>query len=164
MAPSANWETKRWNGEKFAAVARHFLERGDAVALVGAGSEREACAAVAALAPGAANVAGETTLTELAALIRRARLVVSNDSGPMHLAVALGRPVVSVFGPTDEIWAGPYRRPEAVVRTPLPCAPCYLRKLEKCPNGHACMHDVPASMVIERAEQILAHHGAGAAL
>lgn len=164
MAPSANWETKRWNGEKFAAVARHFIERGSAVALVGAGNEREACAAVAALAPGAKNLAGETTLTELAALIRRARLCVTNDSGPMHLAVALGRPVVSVFGPTDEIWAGPYRRPEAVVRTPLACAPCYLRKLERCPNGHACMHDVPASAVIERAEQILAHHGAAAAL
>ncbi len=164
MAPSANWETKRWNGEKFSAVARHFLGRGDTVALVGAGNEREACAAVAALAPGATNLAGETTLTELAALIRRARLCVTNDSGPMHLAVALGRPVVSVFGPTDEIWAGPYRRPEAVVRAPLPCAPCYLRKLERCPNGHACMHDVPASTVIERAEQILKQHGAAAAL
>jgi predicted lipopolysaccharide heptosyltransferase III len=164
MAPSANWETKRWNGEKFAAVARHFLDRGCAVALVGAGNEREACAVVAALAPGAKNLAGETTLTELAALVRRARLVVSNDSGPMHLAVALGRPVVSIFGPTDEVWAGPYRRPEAVVRTPLPCAPCYLRKLAKCPNGHACMHDVPASAVIERAEQILAQRSTAAAL
>ncbi len=164
MAPSANWETKRWTGEKFAAVARHFLDRGCAVALVGAGGERGACAAVAALAPRAKNLAGETTLTELAALIRRARLIVSNDSGPMHMAVALGRPVVSVFGPTDEIWAGPSRRPEAVVRTPLSCAPCYLRKLSKCPNGHACMHDVPASTVIERAEQILAHHAAPAAL
>ena len=155
MAPGANWETKRWNAEKFAAVARHFLERGAAVALVGTGTERADCAGVAALAPGAVNLAGETSLTGLAALIRRARLCITNDSGPMHLAVALGIPVVSVFGPTDEIWAGPYRQPEAVVRAALACAPCYLRRLSRCPNAHACMHDVPADTVIARAEGML---------
>ena len=64
---------------------------------------------IAKLSPGTVNLAGETTLSELAALIRRATICVTNDSGPMHLAVALDRPVVSVFGPTDPVWAGPYR-------------------------------------------------------
>ena len=80
----------------------------------------------------------------------------TNDSGPMHLAVALDRPVVSVFGPTDPIWAGPYRRNGAVLRVDLPCSPCYLRRLSECPHGHACMKDVSAGAVIERADGILA--------
>jgi ADP-heptose:LPS heptosyltransferase len=108
------------------------------------------------LAPGAVNLAGETTLPELAALIGRAAICVGNDSGPMHLAVALDRPVVSVFGPTDPVWAGPYRRPGAVLRAALPCSPCYLRELRRCNFGHACMKDVTASAVIERVEVILA--------
>ena len=109
-----------------------------------------------ALAPGAIDLAGETTLSELAALIRRTTICVTNDSGPMHLAVALDRPVVAIFGPTDTVWAGPYRRDGAVLRAELPCTPCYLRELRRCNFGHACMQDVSAGAVIERAEGILA--------
>jgi len=74
----------------------------------------------------------------------------------MHLAVALDRPVVSVFGPTDPIWAGPYRRSDAVLRADLPCSPCYLRQLSRCVHGHACMQNVSAGAVIARLEAILA--------
>lgn len=156
IAPGTNWETKQWRGDGFAEVARHFLKNSCAVALIGSDRERETCEAVARLAPGAVNLAGETTLSELAALICRASICVTNDSGPMHLAVALDRPVVSVFGPTDPIWAGPYRRNGAVLRVDLPCSPCYLRRLSECPHGHACMKDVSAGAVIERADGILA--------
>ncbi len=92
----------------------------------------------------------------LRALIRRATICVTNDSGPMHLAVALDRPVVSVFGPTDPVWAGPYRRDGAVLRAELPCSPCYLRELSRCTHGHACMVNVTAGAVIERVESIVA--------
>jgi heptosyltransferase I len=156
MAPGTNWETKQWRSDGFAEVARHFLEKKFAVVLIGSDREHALCAAVAELAPGAINLAGETTLPELAALIRHGTICVSNDSGPMHLAVALDRPVVAVFGPTDPIWAGPYRRDTAVLRADLPCSPCYLRQLSRCTHGHACMKDVSASAVIERAEKILA--------
>ena len=156
MAPGTNWDTKQWRVAGFADVARNFLQKGNAVALIGSERERAVCDEVAQLAPGAINLAGETTLDELAALIRRATVCVSNDSGPMHLAVALDRPVVSVFGPTDPVWAGPYRRDGAVLRADLPCSPCYLRQLSRCMHGHACMHDVSASAVIERVEGILA--------
>jgi ADP-heptose:LPS heptosyltransferase len=81
---------------------------------------------------------------------------VTNDSGPMHLATALDRPVVSIFGPTDPVWAGPYRRDGAVLRADLPCSPCYLRELSRCTHGHACMHNVTAAAVIERVESIVA--------
>ena len=69
LAPGTIWETKEWRSDGFAEVARHFLQRGFAVTLIGAARERAACDAVAELAPGAINLAGETTLTELAALI-----------------------------------------------------------------------------------------------
>ncbi len=156
IAPATNWETKHWRSDAFAEVARHFLKNGCAIALIGSDRERETCEAVARLAPGAVNLAGETTLHELAALIRRASICVTNDSGPMHLAVALDRPVVSIFGPTDPIWAGPYRRDGAVLRVELPCSPCYLRELRRCMHGHACMQNVTAAAVIERVDGILA--------
>ena len=155
LAPGTNWETKQWRGEAFAEVARHFMQKGFAVTLIGSDRERALCDDVAKLAPGTINLAGETTLSELAALISRAAICVTNDSGPMHLAVALGRPVVSVFGPTDPVWAGPYRRDGAVLRADLPCSPCYLRQLSRCMHGHDCMQKVSAAAVIERAESML---------
>jgi heptosyltransferase-1 len=155
MAPGTNWETKEWRREAFAEVARHFMQNKFAVTLIGSERERALCDDVAKLAPGAINLAGETTLSELAALISRATICVTNDSGPMHLAVALGRPVVSIFGPTDPVWAGPYRRDGAVLRADLPCSPCYLRQLSRCNYGHACMRDVAAAGVVERIESVL---------
>jgi heptosyltransferase I len=155
LAPGTIWETKQWRSEGFAEVARHFLQQGFAVVLAGAARERAACAEVAKLTPGVVNLAGETTLSEVAALIRRATICVTNDSGPMHLAVALDRPVVSVFGPTDPIWIGPYGRGDAVLQASLPCSPCYLRQLSRCRHSHACMTEVSARSVIERAESIL---------
>jgi heptosyltransferase I len=92
----------------------------------------------------------------LAALIERASFCVTNDSGSMHLTVALNKPVVSIFGPTDPLWIGPYGRPHAVVRADVPCSPCYLRKLRSCPNDHACMKEVSPLVVIERVKKTLA--------
>jgi heptosyltransferase I len=162
MAPGTIWETKHWGTDKFAEVARHFLQKGFAVALMGSRRERAICEEVARLAPGSVDVAGETTLTELAALVRRSAISVTNDSGPMHLAVALGRPVVSVFGPTDPIWIGPYGRADAVLRAGVPCSPCLLRQLSRCRHDHVCMENVSARAVIERMEHVLGND-AGAA-
>jgi heptosyltransferase I len=161
MAPGTIWETKHWGSEKFAEVARFFLQQGFAVALAGSQRERAVCDEVASLAPGAVNLAGETTLSELAALIGRSTICVTNDSGPMHLAVALDCPIVSIFGPTDPIWIGPYGRADAVLRAGVPCSPCYLRLLSRCNYGHACMHDVSASVVIERMETVLRERAEG---
>jgi len=155
MAPGTVWETKHWGSDKFAAVAGHFLSRGLAVVLIGSQRERPVCEEVAAIAPRVIDLAGMTTLSELAALIRRAAITITNDSGPMHLAVALDRPVVSIFGPTDRIWIGPYRRADAVLHANIECSPCYLRKLKDCHHNHACMRNVSAPAVIEGAERIL---------
>jgi heptosyltransferase-1 len=155
-APGTNWETKHWSAERFAEVARHFLMRGRRIVLIGSERERAVCARVAAAAPGTVDLCGATSLTELAALVLRSSGAITNDSGPMHMAVALDRPVVSVFGPTDALWIGPYRRADAVLRADLPCAPCYLRQLRHCRHGHACMGEIAAADVIERMEAILA--------
>jgi len=155
-APGTNWETKHWSADRFAEAARHFLARGWRMVLIGSQRERATCACVAAAAPGTIDLCGATSLTELAALVRRSSGAITNDSGPMHMAVALDRPVVSIFGPTDALWIGPYRRPDSVLRADLPCAPCYLRQLSHCHHGHACMGEIGAADVIERMETTLA--------
>jgi lipopolysaccharide heptosyltransferase I len=156
LVPGTVWETKHWRREGFAEVGRHLQQTGRAVVLAGSAKERPRCQAVVAACPGACDLSGQTTLSQLAALIERADVCVTNDSGSMHLTVALGKPVVSIFGPTDSMWVGPYRRPHAIVQASVPCAPCYLRKLRFCPNDHQCMREVTGEMVIERLEQILA--------
>jgi lipopolysaccharide heptosyltransferase I len=156
LFPGTVWQTKHWHPDGFARVGRHLLATGRAVVLAGGPADRRRCGLVAAACPGARNLAGQTTLAELAALVRRAAVCVTNDSGPMHLAVALDRPVLSVFGPTDPVRIGPYRRPHAVLQAPLPCAPCYIRRLRHCPHDHACMSAISTEMVIDRLEAILA--------
>jgi lipopolysaccharide heptosyltransferase I len=155
LLPGTIWETKHWRPEGFAEVGRALLRAGWAVVVAGAVGDRPCCRAVTALCPGACDLSGATTLAELGALMRRAELCVTNDSGPMHFAVALGRPVVSVFGPTDPLWIGPYGRPEAVVRAGVACAPCYLRTRSACPHDLACMRQVSAAMVLDRLRALL---------
>jgi len=165
IAPGTIWETKHWSWEGFAQIARHLMGNSLIVVLIGSNSERAVCQQVANAAPGAVNLAGMTALSELAALIRRAAICITNDSGPMHLAVALNRPVVSIFGPTDSLWIGPYRRRDSVLSAALACSPCYLRRLSRCPHHHACMHGVSAEAVIERIDTTLAsENGRAAAL
>jgi len=155
LAPGTIWETKRWTIEGFAAVAREFVHDGFAVALVGTKRDQARCRQIAAAVPGAWDLSGKTTPAELAALIQRAEVCVTNDSGAMHLAASLGTPMVSVFGPTSPIRVGPYHRPESVVRLDLPCSPCNYRWLRQCPFDHACMKQLSSAMVVERVREIL---------
>jgi heptosyltransferase-1 len=156
LVPGTIWETKHWTIEGFAGVARQFIREGFAVALAGTKRDQQRCQQIAAAAPGACDLSGKTTPAELAALIRRAEVAVTNDSGSMHVAASLGKPTVSVFGPTNPVHIGPYERPESVVRVDLPCSPCNYRRLSQCPFDHACMKQVTSEMVVERARKILA--------
>ena len=117
---------------------------------------RARCQQIAAAAPGTINLCGKTTPADLAGLIQRAEVAVTNDSGSMHVAASLNKPMVSVFGPTNPVHIGPYERPESVVRVDLPCSPCNYRRLSQCPFDHACMKQVTSEMVVERARKILA--------
>jgi lipopolysaccharide heptosyltransferase II len=155
LVPGTIWETKHWTIEGFAGVARQFLQDGFAVALVGTKRDQQRCRQIAAAAPGTCDLSGQTTPADLAALIRRAEVAVTNDSGSMHVAASLGKPMVSVFGPTNPVHIGPYERPESVVRVDLPCSPCNYRRLSQCPFDHACMKQVTSTMVVARVRKIL---------
>lgn len=156
LVPGTVWETKHWRVAGFAGAARHLSRRDFAVVLAGAPKDRPRVKEVASLCPAACDLCGQTTLAEMISLVRRAAVCVTNDSGSMHLAVALKRPLVSVFGPTSPVLTGPYRRMEAVVQAHVPCSPCLLRKLSQCPHQHICMTEVTTGMVIHRVESVLA--------
>ncbi len=154
LTPGTLWETKHWLPEGFASVARHFLARGFPVILTGAPNEADKCQRIADAAPGA--VVLQTTLPEMAALMQRSSLVLANDSGPMHMATALGKTAFAVFGPTNPRWVGPYKRPDLVVSAGVQCSPCFLRDLVRCKHDHACMRDISAEKVIDAMENSLA--------
>ncbi len=109
--PGASVVEKRWPGEAFGQAAKGLLRRGYAVAVTGSVGERELAQRVAGLAPGALDLGGRTDLSTLIALVARASVMVSNDTGPAHLAYALRTPSVTLFGPSTEVerW-GPLNR------------------------------------------------------
>ncbi len=156
LVPGTIWETKHWHVEGFADVGKHLVSAGFSVVLAGTSRDRQRSQAIAAACPGAHDLCGQTSVSGLVALIQQAAICITNDSGAMHVAVAVDSPVVSVFGPTNPIWIGPYGRRDAVVRAGVNCSPCNLRRLRDCPHDHACIQKVTAQMVIERVEQILA--------
>jgi heptosyltransferase-2 len=129
---------KRWPAARFAALASLFQERKDAAVLViGSAVESDIAAEISSsLNKKPFILTGKTTLLQLKGLISLAHLLVSNDSGPMHLANALRVPVVGIFGPTDPAVTGPFEQPAAVVKKDVPCWPCSYRK---CPYDHRCM-------------------------
>ena len=152
LAPGSAWGTKRWGG--FAALA----ERGSVPMVVVGGSEDALLGeAIAAAAPGRAhNAAGVLSLGEAAAVIGRARALVTNDSAPLHLATAVGTPVVAVFGPTvPEFGFGPLGPQARVVQhRGLDCRPCSSHGPPVCPlNHHRCMRDISVTAVEEAVEQ-----------
>jgi len=156
LVPGTMWETKHWRAEGFAGVARGLAEMGFAPVLIGSKGERALNGSICDEAPGTTDFTGQTSLADAVALIRRAAVVVTNDSGLMHVAAALGRPTVSIFGPTNPVQVGPYGQPGSVVRLDLPCSPCNFRLLSQCPNGHACMRELKTEMVMERVRAVLA--------
>ena len=155
LVPGTMWETKHWTPEGFAGVARRLAETGFAPIFIGTKSERALNASIRAQAPGSTDFTGQTSLADVVALIRRAALVVTNDSGATHIAAALGKPAITIFGPTNPVQVGPYGQPGSVVRLNLPCSPCNYRRLSQCPFGHACMRDLTVEMVMERIREIL---------
>jgi heptosyltransferase I len=117
LSPGAGWGAKRWPAERYGAVAAALQAEGCTV-LVNAGPQEQGIAAEVVRASGGAALAPEFTLERLIALIRRARLVIAGDTGPLHLACALGRPVVGIYGPTDPARNGPFGVPFRVLRHP----------------------------------------------
>jgi heptosyltransferase I len=140
--PSARWDTKLWGDDRFAELIRRLPH--ERVVLTGAASERDR---IERIAQGCVNLAGKTDLFQLAELYRECAVVVSNDSGPMHIAAAVGTPVVAIFGPTDPKLTGPYGKNNIVLRAGIPCSPCLKGVCEHTPKME-CMSLVSVESVV----------------
>lgn len=162
VIPGARWPSKLWQASKYVEIVRKLSQEGMRCVLLGAPSDRaladEICRGVQG---NVVDLVGRTTLRELVAVIESARAVVCQDSGPMHIAAALNKPTVAVFGPTNPARTGPYSPAARVTRLPLPCSPCYRRQ---CPLGHhRCMVDLETDAVTLELRGLLADNaGAGA--
>jgi heptosyltransferase-2 len=150
VAPGASRATKRWPPAHWEQLARSLREVGIPTVAVGAAGER---GLVPAVADACAIGLGPT-----AALLRRAATVVANDSGLMHLATAVGTPVIALFGPTvPDLGYGPYRADAVVLERDLPCRPCTVYGGAHCPLGHhRCMIDLMPETVAETVRRRLA--------
>jgi heptosyltransferase II len=148
LAPGAafSW-TKRWPPELWGRLAALLSEAGSPVALViGPGEEEIAARAVAAAGRPVPVLGADLDPVELAALLARARVVAANDSGPMHIAAAVGTPVVAIFGPTDPGRTGPSGSASRVLDRYVFCSPCFLKE---CPYAHECMREIAPEEVFE---------------
>lgn len=155
IAPGAGWGAKRWPVERYAAVARGLAERGMRV-LVNAGpGENEMAQAIENVACRAASPV-TTTLDQLIALTRRIDLCIAGDTGPLHLACALGRPVVGIYGPTDPSRNGPFGTRFAVLRSPIS-----KRDHTRRAEPEAGLLTITPKQVLEAANGLLAQEKAG---
>jgi lipopolysaccharide heptosyltransferase II len=166
--PTARWWTKRWPIDRFARLADLLQDLGFPVVLIGAESDIPEIQRLQALTrTSPRSVTGRTTLKQLAALLKRSSLLITNDSGPMHLAAAVGTPVVAVFGPTDPVRTGPYRHlsvgvhatmqdagfpiMHTIIRKPVECSPCLSKR---CRVGdHRCMMQIEVEEVVENVKK-----------
>jgi heptosyltransferase-2 len=165
IAPGARWATKRWSPERFAEVGNALAARGHPLVLLGGPGDRAELDAVRALlrVPPVADTR-ELSISGLVGAIARLGLLVAGDSGPVHLADALGVPVVALFGPTSSKRWGPRVGPHRVVSLELVCSPCTNHGGARCPIGtHACLAHLEARAVVGAAEELLAGRGAAPA-
>jgi len=143
ISPIAYWATKLWDNRKFAELA-DLIQQTLGKKVIFTASERSAVEPITSgMTSKAVNLAGQTSLAELAELFKKARIVITTDSGPMHLACAVGTPVVALFGPTDPARTGPYGVGHQVIRANVPCSPCFLKKCKTV----KCMQEITVAQV-----------------
>ena len=176
LQPGARWRTKRWPVEHFAELVRLLANKfpgarfvilgdagdqplGDIISRAGGmGAPPVSSSSNAQDArPTIMNLCGQTSLPEMIEWLRLCDLMITNDTGPMHAAAALGKPLIALFGPTEPRRTGPYGRLEGVLRIALPCSPCFSGHCA-WKNPNECLNAIPPAMVLERAECQLTLH------
>lgn len=154
LCPGAEFgASKKWPSEHYAKVAQHYLQTGYQVWLLGSEKDRLDCQKINQLCGDSCQVlAGETSMPEAIDLMSNASLVVSNDSGLMHIAAALQKPLVAVYGSTDPAHTPPLSSNHAIARLDLDCSPCFKRE---CPLQHLnCLQQLMPQQIIELADRV----------
>ncbi|MFN2570469.1 MAG: glycosyltransferase family 9 protein [Gemmatimonadales bacterium] len=155
IAPGAAHATKRWPLDHWRVLTARLQKLGYGVVAVGGPGDRTLADALGA---GVANAAGELTLQETGACLARAAVLISGDTGVMHMATGVGTRVLALFGPTVESFGFfPYARPAAVLERDLPCRPCSAMGSERCPLGHhRCLDDILPDQVASAVQALVA--------
>jgi 3-deoxy-D-manno-octulosonic-acid transferase/heptosyltransferase-1 len=153
--PMARWHTKCWEPDRFAQLAdRIQSELNCRVLLTGSATDRPLIKnIIAPLKEKPLNLAGQTTLKQLAFLYAQCRLLVSTDTGSMHIAAAMGCPVVALFGPTAPWRTGPYGRNHRIIRAEMSCSPCFKKNC----SHMTCMQNISVEKVFAEARKLLKH-------
>jgi heptosyltransferase-2 len=155
LCPGAEYgPAKRWPAEHYAAVAQHYVQQGWEVWLFGSERDKAITAHIQELSQGACvDLAGKTTLGEAVDLLSLATAVVCNDSGLMHIAAALQKPLVAIYGSSSPNFTPPLTTRAKIVSLQLPCSPCFQRT---CPLGHkGCLQDLSPPLVLEAMKALI---------
>lgn len=158
LHPGARWENKRWPISHFVTLAQDLSRTNPEIRFVvlGSGADTALGEQIAKANPGRVlNLAGQTTLLELIECLRVCQLLVCNDTGPMHIAAALGKPVIGLFGPTNPWRTGPYGQIDSVLKLALPCQPCMKATCHHTP-ALECLTSLPPNQVAARVRNRLA--------
>jgi 3-deoxy-D-manno-octulosonic-acid transferase/heptosyltransferase-1 len=149
--PVAKWPTKLWAAERFRELAERLLNDGSQVVFTGSKEDRPLIDEIACtLGSPVVRLDGRTSLKVLAAVYRSASLVVTTDTGPMHLGAAVGTPVVALFGPTAPWRTGPYGEGHVVLRAGVSCSPCFSKSCKTTEfERMACMNRITVEQVVE---------------
>lgn len=151
--PMAKWETKLWSVEKFAETADRLIERfGVSLYFTGDHGDKEMIGTIQkSMRHPSVNLAGRTSLLELAAIYQQVACVITTDTGPMHIAAAVGTPVVALFGATAPWRTGPYGIGHKIIRVDQKCAPCFKRKCEE----QLCMQRIEVKHVMDAVIELM---------
>ncbi len=155
LLPSSRWPSKNWPPDCFTELAQHLMETCNAsIFLLGGPEDAGLCGNIAeSLGGHAVNMAGRNTLIETASLLKEMDLLISNDSGPVHIAAALNTPVLAIFGPTDPQRTGPYGSQHHIIAASMDCRPCFSKS---CRSGSTrCMSAISPSTVEQIAIEML---------
>jgi len=143
IVPGARWQSKKWFPGRYARLAAILNIKS---IVIGGRQDKEISDYIESHSGGnAISMAGRTTLKELISLIRNAKFVITNDSGPMHIAAACNVPVIAIFGPTNPVRTGPYGFTHNVIRADIACSPCYKRKCKTL----KCLESIPVEKVYD---------------
>ena len=157
LQPGARWLNKRWPAKYFAELVRVLAEKKpeSRFAILGGSDDRPLGEIISQASPERClNLCGATSLPEMIEWVRRCDLLITNDTGPMHVAAALGKPLVALFGPTEPRRTGPYGQLENVLRLDLPCSPC-LKSTCAYEKTDECLRALPPALVFACVEKLL---------